>query len=344
MVEEPVLTVVIPTFRRPVLLARTLRSVQLQTEKRLHVLVLDNASGDETTDVVRSFAKDDPRIEYVRHPVNIGASANFESGMLMAKTPFFAFLSDDDTLFPGCYEQALRALERYPSAGFAATRVINLDERGRALDATPGWRTGYYEPPEGLLRMLMSGIPIWTGIVFRREVIDVVGRFDPEVAGSSDTDFELRIAARMPYVLDASWGAVFSSRSVSAGEGATRPLDASWPGMFRTGEKLLNEKSLPEAARHEAARLYLDHCRNSLLRVALKYVYAGDRAQASRATRMIRDRGGLRGRSRILPWVIAATRFPPLASAYRLAIDLRGRARTRETDPEIAKALVQKRE
>src|ERR1039457_3092631 len=93
-------TAVIPTYRRPHLLKRAIQSVLAQTHLDLRVRVYDNASGDETADVVRRFADTDARVSYFAHAANIGATRNFEYGIRDVATPFFSCLSDDDVLFP----------------------------------------------------------------------------------------------------------------------------------------------------------------------------------------------------------------------------------------------------
>jgi GT2 family glycosyltransferase len=70
---------VIPTHNRADLLARAIRSVQRQTFPQLEIIVVDDASQDNTSAVVESFG--DPRIRYIRHDTNRGdASAQASVG------------------------------------------------------------------------------------------------------------------------------------------------------------------------------------------------------------------------------------------------------------------------
>jgi glycosyltransferase involved in cell wall biosynthesis len=74
----PKITTIIPTFRRPQLLRRAIRSVLAQNYDRFRVCIYDNASGDETAAVVGQFAREDPRVHYYCHSSNIGAWDNFK--------------------------------------------------------------------------------------------------------------------------------------------------------------------------------------------------------------------------------------------------------------------------
>jgi glycosyltransferase involved in cell wall biosynthesis len=218
-------TAVIPTYRRPALLKRAIQSVLAQSHRDLCVRVYDNASGDATADVVRELAAADPRVDYFAHPANIGATRNFQFGMRDVRTPFFSCLSDDDVLFPDFYATALRALETAPDALMAIGSTLEFNADGKFLYAPLAlWpRSGRFDPPDGAFAMLDNRHPTWTGIVFRTAVIEKVGIIDADVGGPADLDFELRVAARHPFVVTFAPCAAYLNHatSVSAGENAS---------------------------------------------------------------------------------------------------------------------------
>ncbi len=72
-IAKPLITTIIPTYRRPKLLRRAIKSVLNQTYPHFQVCVYDNASGDETALVVDEIAKADPRVKYYCHSENIGS-------------------------------------------------------------------------------------------------------------------------------------------------------------------------------------------------------------------------------------------------------------------------------
>jgi len=114
--KQPLITTVIPTYRRPRLLQRAILSALEQEGASVRVRVCDNASGDETGAVVAALALKHPQLEYHCHPDNIGGLANFEFGVRNLETPFFSLLSDDDYLLPGFYRRALAGLAANPQA------------------------------------------------------------------------------------------------------------------------------------------------------------------------------------------------------------------------------------
>ena len=152
------MTAVIPTYRRPQLLKRAIQSVLAQTHRDLRVRVYDNASGDETPDIVRRFADADARVSYFAHSANIGATQNFQFGMNEVETPFFSCLSDDDVLFPDFYATALAAFAREPAALMSICSTLEFTPQGTFLYAPVAlWpRAGRYELPGCALEMLAN--------------------------------------------------------------------------------------------------------------------------------------------------------------------------------------------
>jgi glycosyltransferase involved in cell wall biosynthesis len=283
------ITTVIPTYRRPQLLQRAVKSALEQKGVSVSVRVFDNASGDETADVIARLAVDYPRLHYHCHESNLGAAANFEFGLRSVDTPFFSILSDDDYLLPGFYKQALNDLEQNPAAMFWAGLTLNVDEQGVIWDARiDRWpRDGLFAPPEGLMAMMHGLAPTWTGIVFRREILDHVGFPDKETLGPADLDFSLKAASAHSFVLRKHPSAVFTLNSESFS--ATQPLSCFWPGwqkMFRNLEMNTEidegSKAIALKALHaDAKRMLFRRGANAL--AAGRYAFVRDTAEALRA-------------------------------------------------------------
>jgi hypothetical protein len=207
---DPLITAVIPTFRRSRLLKRAVASVLHQTMPRVCVSIFDNASDDDTESVAKALRGADARVTYFRHPTNIGAVANFDFGMRQVSTPYFSLLSDDDVLMPTWYATALETLDRHPDVVLVASRVPVLDDRARMLSPhVSGLSAGVHQPPGGCLDMIRYGHPAWTGIVFRREVLAAAGYLDQDAKMAADVEYELRIAAKCPFVVTDEVGACF---------------------------------------------------------------------------------------------------------------------------------------
>ena len=102
-------SILIPTYNRANYLRESINSALVQTHSNVELLILDDASLDNTSEVVAEFKCDD-RIRYIRHKKNIGVADNWHAGITIAQGDFFCILHDDDTLEPQFIEQLLTPL------------------------------------------------------------------------------------------------------------------------------------------------------------------------------------------------------------------------------------------
>ncbi len=106
---EPLVSVGIPTYNRPVGLRRTLECITGQTYRNLEIIVSDNCSpGPETGAVVREFMAKDPRIQYYRQEVNKGPAYNFEFVIGKSTGEYFMWAADDDEWEDSCIQKCLK--------------------------------------------------------------------------------------------------------------------------------------------------------------------------------------------------------------------------------------------
>ena len=252
------ITVLIPTYRRPLLLERAIRSVLAQQYPRVRASVFDNASGDGTAAVVARIRAEDPRVRYHCHERDIGISGNFHFALGTVETEFFSILCDDDFLLPGFAEAAARGFAAHPDAAMACCDILQMNTRGDVVRerALAGCGEGRYDVPAGLLAMVRHGTPTLTGVVFRREVIAENGGFDQKVGAASDMDYVLRLAARHPFVVSHAAGAVFAPESIGEIRSPRGSLEWFWPGWMVMVEGLSSLDVLsPGDAREVRERL-----------------------------------------------------------------------------------------
>lgn len=108
---EPLVTVIIPTYKRAVLLPRVIQNVGRQTYRSIEILVVDDGSPDDTASVVRMIS--DPRVRYVRHETNKGLPAARNTGIREARGEYIAFIDDDDEWREDKLEKQLNLLTEY---------------------------------------------------------------------------------------------------------------------------------------------------------------------------------------------------------------------------------------
>ena len=284
----PQISVLIPTYRRPQLLRRAISSALAQRGPAVQVCVYDNASGDATAEVVAELAARDPRIKYYCHDHNIGSLANFQFALARVDTPLFSFLSDDDLLLPGFFEEAVSDFGQFPDAMFWAGTTVRMTPEGRVYDAhADSWpREGLYAPADGLRELLSGNLLVWTGILFRREVVTNVGLLDLEVGGPSDVDYVLRIAAQYPFVVRKWPAAIFMLNPDSFSE--TAPFSTFWPGWLKMIENIVALESLFSRHRNETERRLNTNARRMLFRRAASALAHRNYSFAKQASLVLR--------------------------------------------------------
>jgi GT2 family glycosyltransferase len=312
---RPLVTTVIPTYRRPQLLRRAIESALNQTRTDGKVAVYDDASGDETEAVVRELAARDSRVTYHRHETNLGLTGNFRFALEHVETPYFSILSNDDMLLPRLYEAGISALESHPEAAFVATQVIHVDDHERVIRLHFPWRPGVYAPPDGLLRLIAWGAPAWAGIIFRSSLLTELGNLDPQTDTLIDYDFQIRIAARKPYVVDPTPGAVFFHRRASI-SGEAR-LDGTWPGWLRLMQNLANDESVAPKIREEAGAILEQQLISRLYGVGVVSSRHANFSDARQAADLLSSKYGLESKARrVRMFASTYQRLPFLGRAH----------------------------
>lgn len=128
----PSVTLVTPTRNRAHTIGRAIRSVLGQTHAEWELVVVDDASSDDTERVVASFR--DPRIRYVRETDHVGPTGAKNRGFDEARGPWIGVLDDDDELVPHALQTLLEVTQRIPRVDAISCNCI---------DAQTGRLTGH---------------------------------------------------------------------------------------------------------------------------------------------------------------------------------------------------------
>lgn len=109
LLKEPLVSVIIPIYNRAHLIRRTLDSVLKQSYRNLEIIIVDDASTDNTEEVIKTIA--DPRIRYIRHPTNSGGGTARNTGVKEATGKYVTFLDSDDQWLPDKIKLQIGAME-----------------------------------------------------------------------------------------------------------------------------------------------------------------------------------------------------------------------------------------
>jgi O-antigen biosynthesis protein len=185
---QPLVSVVIPTYNRSALVTDAIRTVLAQDYPALEVLVVDDASTDDTPARVAGLA--DERVRLIRQPVNGGVARARNRGMDAARGEIIAFLDSDDEWL------SRDKLSRQVALLMAAPRRTALVYGGQEVRDRSGNTVYVGASAEGRVFETMLARNVLTGFslngVMRREVFETIGGFDPRLPAIEDWDFLIR--------------------------------------------------------------------------------------------------------------------------------------------------------
>lgn len=214
----PKVSVVIPTYNRGHLVSRAIRSVLDQTYQNFEVIVVDDASTDNTEKVVKKF--NDKRIKYIRHERNRGGSAARNTGIKTAQGEYIAFQDSDDEWLPEKLEKQVRVLENAPSeVGVVYTGIWRMKDGKKTY--IPSSKINQKEG--NIHDELLRGSFVTTqAAIVKNETFRNVGLFDERLPRLQDWELFIRISNfyEFKYIDEPLVISYFTPNSISANQEA----------------------------------------------------------------------------------------------------------------------------
>jgi len=190
--ENPLVSVVIPTYKRPDMLGRAIDSVLNQTYDNIEIIVVDDNDEDsehrkETEDFMKKYADVD-NLVYLKHKKNKGGSAARNTGIRNSSGEFISFLDDDDEFLPNKINQQLGKLLKMDNEyGAISCGYVEINNGDKKITQ---------KLPEGNLKLeiLQMKVSLKGGstLLFRKEIFDNIGFFDDEFIRHQDYEFLVR--------------------------------------------------------------------------------------------------------------------------------------------------------
>ncbi|MBI5752379.1 MAG: glycosyltransferase [Hydrogenophilales bacterium] len=188
---EPLVSVVLPTYKRAHLLAQAIRSVLDQTHTHLELIVVDDNSPDDTAAVVQSF--NDPRVRYVKNDPNLKLPRALNRGFALARGDYLTWTSDDNLFADNAIEKMIKRLQAgdcdFVYADYYLFSEQNAD--GQPLDIH------HDKLPEQL--QLEKGNHIGACFMYTRKIFEEIGDYDPELFLVEDYDYFIRASQRFRF-------------------------------------------------------------------------------------------------------------------------------------------------
>jgi len=182
--------VIIPTYNRAEFLQAAIGSVLNQSLDDLTLLVVDDASKDDTQAVVKAL--DDKRIKYICHTENRAEAVARNTGLSNGNAEFVAFLDDDDEWLPEKLRLTVDLLENSPSkVGGVYSGLFIID---KVTGVTHGCKLAERRGDIYLDMVRRNVVFTPSTVLLRRECFEKVGLFDESIPWMLDYDMWIRIS------------------------------------------------------------------------------------------------------------------------------------------------------
>ena len=192
---KPLVSVVMTVYNYENFVKDSIQSILAQSFSDFEFIIVDDASTDETAEVVKSFK--DQRIRYIRNSSNIGQTKSLNKAIRIAQGKYIARLDADDMAFPERLKLQVKFMERNLQVGVVGTWLQSVDENKILI------RESRYPLLPDLPRLLLLNLLNWPclthpSVMIRRAVFDKIGLYDESYYISQDYDLWLRIARHYP--------------------------------------------------------------------------------------------------------------------------------------------------
>lgn len=185
------LTVLMAVRNGSPFLRTAIESIVNQTYRRFRFLIVDDASTDDTRQIVHSY--DDRRIELLCLERNVGQTAALNIGLRHASAPWIARMDADDYSAPIRLEDQMQVVAKDPSLSCVGTGIWEFRDDPRVVEVIR-FRPQHHE---GIRRAALHGSGMIHGsIVIRREALLDIGAYDERYRYAADRDMFIRLLAR----------------------------------------------------------------------------------------------------------------------------------------------------
>lgn len=242
---NPLVSIVIPAYNAGPYLAEAIDSVLQQSYPNIEMIVLDDGSTDNTSEIIAGYSKDAFFRE--RHP-NMGQAATLNKGWNLARGEIFSYLSADDALLPEAVAEATVALSGHDDAIMAYGDYELMDDQSRLIRRI--------DAPDFSYRQMLCNIVVQPGpgVFFRKSGFERIGGWKTCLRQIPDYEYWLRLGLLGPFLHVRTCLARFR---VHQGSQSFRASDVDKSDeIIRVMERFFDSPCLPtELAKHRKASL-----------------------------------------------------------------------------------------
>ncbi len=193
MTESFLITVIIPCYNGSHFISEAIESVLAQSHTNWELLIIDDASTDNSTDVVKKYCHD-KRIRILKNKKNLGIAKTKNRGIKDSKGEFIAFLDQDDIWRDDKLSLQAKRLKQDSGAGVVCSGMLFIDPAGVETTVFTGFDDT--DQDEVIKNLYINPINSSSVMMIRRSCLDKIGSFDGTLKGWDDYELLMRIGAK----------------------------------------------------------------------------------------------------------------------------------------------------
>ena len=223
MKDQPLVTIVTPSFNQAPYLETTIRSVLEQDYPNIEYIIMDGGSNDGSVEIIQRYAD---RLAYWESVKDKGQTDAINKGFARAHGEILAWLNSDDILYPNAVREAVAYLTKHPECGLVYGDSDFIDAKGKVIGRFNAKLTNYKKLTEGYVHIPQQAA-FW-----RADLWNQVGPLDDSIYFAMDYDLWLRLAkiSEINYLQGSKPWAAFR---LHADAKTIAEDDRCWPDMLR---------------------------------------------------------------------------------------------------------------
>jgi len=182
MIFGPLVSVITPVYNREKYLVECIESVLNQTYKNFEFIIIDDKSSDNTLQIIKNYALNDPRIRVLENDKNIGATLSFNRGLDISKGEFIARMDSDDISLPERFQKQIKVFMGWRDLEALGSGAILIDSEGNEIK-----RKQFPSNFKQIENILKSGVPVFDpSVMIRASFLKEIDGFDNRLAPADD--------------------------------------------------------------------------------------------------------------------------------------------------------------
>lgn len=187
------ISVTIANYNHGKYIGQALEAILSQSCRPIEVIVVDDASTDNSVDIIEQFVRRDSVVRLIKNPQNMGVIYSSNLVHRLARGDYLLGNAADDYILPGVFEKAALMATKYPQAGIIFGQFVVVDEDGTPItvERAPNWHETRYVSPQAFLDEYIDVAPpnhsLCGSTIYKVSALKEIDYLRPELKSWADT-------------------------------------------------------------------------------------------------------------------------------------------------------------